>query len=79
LPPYRTAYLISTNAAAGGRIELQPTQVHVGITDNKDYEILEGLKEGDVVAVGTIGGSAAMMQQANNPFGGPFGGRGGRR
>jgi HlyD family secretion protein len=77
LPPYRTAYLISTNNAAGGRIELQPVQVHIGITDNKDYEIIEGLKEGDVVATGSVGGAAPTAQQANNPFGGPFGGRGG--
>jgi 2-keto-4-pentenoate hydratase len=56
---------------------LQPVQVHIGITDNKDYEIIEGLKEGDVVATGSIGGAAPAAQQANNPFGGPFGGRGG--
>jgi len=55
---------------------LQPVQVHIGITDNKDYEILEGLKEGDVVAVGAIGGASPTTPQANNPFGGPFGGRG---
>ena len=77
LPPFRTAYLVSTNVAEGGRIELQPVQVHIGITDNKDYEILEGLKEGDVLAIGSVGGAAATTQQASsNPFGGPFGGRG---
>lgn len=76
LPPFRTAYLISTNAAAGNRVELQPVQVHIGITDNKDYEILEGLKEGDVIVTGSVGGAAPTQQAASNPFGGPFGGRG---
>jgi hypothetical protein len=64
--------------AEGGRIELEAAQVHIGITDNTSYEVLEGLKEGDVVAVGSIGGAAPTVQ-GNNPFGGPFGGRGGRR
>jgi HlyD family secretion protein len=77
LPPFRTAYIVSTNTAAGNRVELQPVQVHIGITDNKDYEVLEGLRDGDVVAVGASGGAVATAQQANNPFGGPFGGRGG--
>jgi HlyD family secretion protein len=74
LPPFRTAYVVSTNTAEGGRIELQPVQVHIGITDNKDYEILEGLKEGDALAIGTVGGAAATQQASSNPFGGPFGG-----
>jgi hypothetical protein len=75
LPPFRTAYLVSTNTAEGNRVELQPVQVHIGITDNKDYEILEGLKEGDVVAIGSIGGATPAVTAASNPFGGPFGGR----
>jgi HlyD family secretion protein len=74
LPPFRTAYLVSTNTAEGNRVELQPVQVHIGITDNKDYEILEGLKEGDVLAIGSTGGATPAVAAASNPFGGPFGG-----
>lgn len=77
LPPFRTVHLVTTNTTVNPpRIELQPAQVRVGITDNVNTEVLDGLKEGDVVAIGSIGGAPSATQQAaNNPFGGPFGGR----
>jgi HlyD family secretion protein len=78
--PFRTVYLISTNVAA--KVELQPTQVRIGISDGTSTEILSGLKDGDVIATGTIGGppaTAAAQPGGASPFGGPFGGGGGRR
>lgn len=76
LPPFRTVHLVSTNTAVNPpRIELQPAQIRVGVNDGMFTEVVEGLKDGDVVATGSIGGTPATAQQANNPFGSPFGGR----
>ena len=70
-------HLVSTNMSVNPpRVELQPVQIRIGITDNMTTEVVEGLKEGDVVAIGSIGGAPTTAAQANNPFGGPFGGRG---
>jgi HlyD family secretion protein len=75
----RTVYLVSTNAPSlGGKSEivLQPVQIKTGISDGTVTEVLEGLKEKDVIAIGTIGATTASAAgaQPNNPFGGPFGG-----
>jgi multidrug efflux pump subunit AcrA (membrane-fusion protein) len=71
---------MKTNAAAGGVIELQPVQVKVGISDGNFTEVLEGLKEGDVVVSGvapsSTGAAVAGANQPRSPFGGPFGGPG---
>ena len=73
--PVRTVYLVSTNSVAGRSvIELQPVQVHVGISDGASTEITEGLKEGDSVAVGSTGGTTPTTAPTGSPFGGPFGG-----
>lgn len=73
--PVRTVYLVSTNQV-GGRsvVELQPVQIKAGITDGTSTEILDGLKEGDTVAVGSTGGQATTTAPMGSPFGGPFGG-----
>jgi HlyD family secretion protein len=79
----RTAYLVSTNTTAAGKaqVELTPVTVKTGVSDGAFTEILDGLKEGDVVAVGTISaqaaptGLAAGQQPQRNPFGGGFGRR----
>lgn len=71
---FRTAYLVRTNHAAGRVIELDPVQVRVGITDGAFTEVEQGLKEGEVLAIGLVNPLPAAATP-NNPFGGPFGGR----
>jgi len=65
----RTVYLQRT---PGGIPEA--VSVKAGITDGSATEIVEGLKEGDVVVTGiTVAGAGAAPQNrppANNPFGG---------
>jgi HlyD family secretion protein len=58
---------------------LKPVKVKIGISDGKDTEIVDGLKEGDVVVIGV--NTPAVAANANaarppgaSPFGGPFGG-----
>ena len=51
--------------------------VKVGVSDGTFTEVIEGLKEGDVIVVGTTSTSSATAAPAANPFAGPFGG--GRR
>jgi HlyD family secretion protein len=56
---------------------LVPVKVRVGLNDGVQSEVLEGLKEGDVLVTlvkPQAGGAQTIM---NNPFGGPMGG--GRR
>ena len=89
LPTTRTVYLLEReNLPSGGsRPLLKPVTVKTGISDGSAYtEILDGLKEGDVVATGAIlpnAASPALTPAAGgSPFGGsPFGGGppGGRR
>lgn len=74
-PAVRTAYLVITNAAAGVAAELDPRTVRTGIGDNMNTEVIEGLAEGDAVAIGTVGGASSNMQgkppgMSSNPFGG---------
>ena len=78
-PRNQTIYLLEKEADAAGaeKIVLKPVTVKVGISDGANTEVLEGLKEGDVVVIGTIttGASAAA---SSNPFSSPFGGPGRR-
>lgn len=65
--------------------ELKPTMVKTGISDGSHTEVIEGLKEGDVVVTGlnlpasATGPNATGPRPAGSPFGGPFGGGGMRR
>jgi hypothetical protein len=75
----RTVYLIETNAASGkAQVTLKAVTVKSGISDGVFTEVLEGLKEGDVVAAGVNlpAGAAAStaVRPGSSPFGGPFGG-----
>jgi HlyD family secretion protein len=82
LPPYRNVYLVSTNSSTSSpRVELQPVQIHIGITDGLSTEVMEGVSEGAVVATGSIGGAPVTPAGGaqSNPFGGPFQNRGGGR
>jgi HlyD family secretion protein len=66
----RTVYVLadSKNDAP----QLRPVQIRVGISDGINTEVLDGLKEGDVIVSGMTGGA-----QAAAPAGNPFGGGGG--
>ena len=68
----RNVYVVgSTNADA----MLEARQVKIGISDTAMTEVLEGLKEGELVVVGETGEAARPPGGApSNPFGG-----GGRR
>ena len=76
----RTVYIMEDpNTPAGKKPVLKPVQVKIGISDGKDTEIVEGLKEGDVVVVGVNTPAMAanpntMRPGGGSPFGGPFGG-----
>ena len=65
------------SATGAEKIVLKPVTVRVGISDGANTEVLEGLKEGDVVVVGTVSSAAATAAPAS-PFGSPFGGPGRR-
>jgi HlyD family secretion protein len=74
-PRSQTVYLVE-NSAAGDQPTLKPVTVRLGITDGTNTEIIEGLKEGDILASGTVTqGAAPSSPQGSSPFGGPFGGR----
>ena len=80
-PTTSTVYLLqsSAGAPAQGKPVLKPVTVKAGITDGTNTEILDGLKEGDVVVTGTSSAPVAgAAEPTRNPFM-PFGGGGGRR
>ena len=62
---------------------LAPVTVKTGISDGTNYaEVLDGLKEGDVIVTGTVSPVTASTfpPPGASPFGGPpFGGGGFRR
>ncbi|MDW7981053.1 MAG: efflux RND transporter periplasmic adaptor subunit [Verrucomicrobiales bacterium] len=69
----RTVYVLSTNSAGGTRgVKLEPVQIKVGITDGIMTEVVEGLKEGDVVVTGVVMPEPQRTASAppRNPFGG---------
>jgi len=78
-PATRTVYVFgSTNSAStkGGPV-LKAVTVKTGLADSSSTEVLEGLKEGDVVVTGLnipLTQTAATQQRPNTPFGSPFGG-----
>ena len=70
-PRKETVYLMEKDAA--GEPVLKPATVRVGISDGSNTEVLEGLKEGDVIVTGTVSTTAETTGPAS-PFGNPFGG-----
>jgi HlyD family secretion protein len=74
MPTTQTVYLIDKQEGSPDR--LKPATVKVGITDGAFTEVLEGLKEGDVVAAGVVlpASTTAALRPGSSPFGGPFGG-----
>ena len=75
-PRNQTIYVLEKDGAAAQPV-LKPVLVKVGISDGATTEVLEGLKEGDVVVVGTVATAATTAGPAT-PFGSPFGGPGRR-
>jgi len=75
-PRSQTIYLVEKETSSGGNEKsvLKPVMVKLGISDGTNTEVTEGLKEGDVVAIGTITQAAVAQPPSGNPFGGPFGG-----
>ena len=76
-PTLRTVYVLAGEPGkdANANPSVQAVNVKVGITDGNGYEVLEGLKEGDVIITGTKGGAmAAAGGPPASPFGSPFGG-----
>jgi len=61
--------------------KIAPTSVKLGISDGIYTEVVEGLKEGDVLVTGVAAPTASAAAATNNPFaqrppmGGPGGGR----
>ncbi len=84
-PVTRTLYLLAkTNSLAAKEKQLaQAVTVKTGITDGSFTEVLEGLKEGDVVITGlntpTPTAASTQAPPGASPFGRPFGGGGGFR
>jgi len=79
-PTLRTLYLAAGKSEADGKPIVQAVTVKVGINDGANYEVLEGLKDGDPLVIGSKGGPAPTAAAAGgSPFGGPFGGGGPRR
>jgi len=77
--PTRTVYVVDESKSTSKKPVLKPVKVKIGISDGKDTEIVDGLKEGDVVVLGV--NTPAVAANANtarppgsSPFGGPFGG-----
>ena len=79
-PRSQTIYVTEKEVTATGaeKIMLKPVTVKVGISDGANTEVLEGLKEGDVVVVGTVSSATSAAAAPANPFGSPFGGPGRR-
>jgi HlyD family secretion protein len=80
-PETRTIYLlVRTNAPGGREIQLaKPVTVKAGSTDGAFTEVLEGLKEGDLVITGQntpLTAGSAQVPQGTSPFTqrNPFGG-----
>jgi HlyD family secretion protein len=74
--PMRTIYVPGEKGPDGAKSEIaKPVQIRTGISDGLSTEVVEGLKEGDLVIVGqTVTASASSQSAPANPFGG-----GGRR
>lgn len=76
-PRTQTVYLVEKEktVAGGERSVLRATTVKLGISDGSATEVMEGLKEGDVVATGIVTTQVAAGPAGATPFGGsPFGG-----
>src|SRR5438874_6572521 len=73
-PAIRKVYLLDKELSSPGRPVLAAVSVKTGISDGSNTEVEEGLKEGDVVIIGTSAAATTVASTTASPFGGPFGG-----
>ena len=73
-PAIRKVYLLDKELSSPGRPVLAAVSVKTGISDGSNTEVEEGLKEGDVVIIGTSAATTTVASTTASPFGGPFGG-----
>lgn len=73
--PVRTVYVLETNVPPGSPPQLRPVQIRCGISDAVATEVLDGLKEGDLVVTGLQTTTTATESRPTNPFGGFYRGR----
>lgn len=74
-PAIRTVYLLDTERSQPGKPVLAAVSIKTGISDGTSTEVLEGLKEGDVIVSGlNVAGGTQAAAPTSNPFM-PFGGR----
>ncbi|MGV3774811.1 MAG: efflux RND transporter periplasmic adaptor subunit [Verrucomicrobiales bacterium] len=71
-PISRTVYILDPEDPAKQR--LKQVMVKLGISDGASTEVLDGLKEGDLVVIGSNQPAPAAAGPGGSPFGGPFGG-----
>ncbi|HEY6166420.1 MAG TPA: efflux RND transporter periplasmic adaptor subunit [Verrucomicrobiae bacterium] len=78
-PATRTIYVVdsSLNSTNVTVADLKPLVIKTGITDGIYTEVLDGLKDGDVIVTGQVIAQSAS-QRPTNPFGGSSFGRGPR-
>jgi len=69
----KTVYLLPKNPTD----KLVPTKIKIGLSDDTQAEVINGLKEGDTL-VTLVKPAAPESTGMANPFGGPSGGRRGR-
>ena len=79
-PAIRTVYVLANtnSASAGNGPVLKAVTVRTGLADASFTEVLDGLKEGDVVVTGlniAAAQTGPTQQRPSTPFGSPFGGR----
>jgi len=74
-PAAKTLYVLASPPEASRRAtgNLIATPVHIGLSDSTSTEILDGVKEGDLVAIGTLSAQAAATTATSstaitNPF-----------
>lgn len=68
--PTRAVYVLDTSNELAKGPELKPRQIKVGISDGVSTQVLEGLKEGEVVVIGSNAPQAPPTTPTANPFGG---------
>ena len=67
----RTVYLLPEDASTNAAPQLQPVKIKVGISDGLSTEVLEGLKEGDLVASGIAPSDFRIFTWTGNPLDAP--------
>lgn len=75
-PKSGTVYLVEKEAlpTGGERTVLRATPVKLGLSGPGGVEVLEGLKEGDVVAIGVVTATPTASNAPRSLLGSPFGG-----